>query len=241
MTRIALYCETPVLTKGLESVLRNLAGFELLPPAGTVGCLVEQIVREAPDVALIDLTAQVTFAVLSDLRRKSAAKIILWVNTTSTEMAVQAMELGVRGILRKTLPADLQVKCIERVQAGEFWFEKTLTDCAPCARRKPLTAREAQLVTLLAQGLKNKEIAAALYISDGTVKEHLSRLFQKLGVKDRFELALFGLKNLNSLQLGQDIEGAPPIPGPVPPFRSVVLERMEDSGPAPLPMVPTLR
>ena len=64
------------------------------------------------------------------------------------------------------------------------------------ARRYALTRREGQLVTLLSQGLKNKEITTALGISEGTVKVCLSRLFQKLGVKDRFELALYGLKNL---------------------------------------------
>ena len=111
------------------------------------------------------------------------------------------MGLGVRGILRKTLPTDLQVKCLQKVQAGELWFEKALTDSFLCARRVALTQREGQLVSLLSQGLKNKEIATTLMISEGTVKVYLSRLFQKVGVKDRFELALFGLKNLTTGQL----------------------------------------
>ena len=66
--------------------------------------------------------------------------------------------------------------------------------------RRPiaLTKREGQLVSLLSQGLKNKEIASMLLISEGTVKVYLSRLFQKVGVKDRFELALYGLKNLTT-------------------------------------------
>ena len=153
---------------------------------------------------------------------------------------MQAMELGVRGILRKTLPVDLQVRCIQRIVAGDFWYEKALTDCSPGARRKPLSAREAQLVTLLAQGLRNKEIAAALFVSDGTVKEYLTRLFQKLGVKDRFELALFGLKNLNSLQLGQDLRDAPEVPGPVPPFRSVLLEGSPEAAQVPLSLASTV-
>jgi DNA-binding CsgD family transcriptional regulator len=82
------------------------------------------------------------------------------------------------------------------VNDGELWFEKALTDSIMSARRYSLTRREGQLVSLLSQGLKNKEIATALNISEGTVKVYLSRLFQKLGVKDRFELALYGLKNL---------------------------------------------
>ena len=64
------------------------------------------------------------------------------------------------------------------------------------ARSYSLTPRQGQLVALLTQGLKNKEIASKLNISEGTVKVYMSRMFQKLGVKDRFELALYGLKNL---------------------------------------------
>ena len=130
-----------------------------------------------------------------------------------------------RGILRKTLPTELQVKCLQKVQAGELWFEKALTDSFLCARRVALTQREGQLVSLLSQGLKNKEIATTLMISEGTVKVYLSRLFQKVGVKDRFELALFGLKNLTTGQLpvgekGQRL-GASAMPG----LRSLVLDR----------------
>jgi DNA-binding CsgD family transcriptional regulator len=133
------------------------------------------------------------------------------------------MGLGVRGILRKTLPTDLQVKCLQKVQAGELWFEKALTDSFLCARRVALTQREGQLVSLLSQGLKNKEIATTLMISEGTVKVYLSRLFQKVGVKDRFELALFGLKNLSTGQLPSHEKGMRP--AAVPGLRSLVLDR----------------
>jgi len=145
----------------------------------------------------VDLTAGITFNVLSGLHEvASQAKIVLWVHTISTELALQAMSLGVRGILRKTLPTETLLRCLTRVNEGELWFEKALTDSIMSARRYSLTRREGQLVSLLSQGLKNKEIATALTISEGTVKVYLSRLFQKLGVKDRFELALYGLKNL---------------------------------------------
>jgi len=144
------------------------------------------------------LNVSVTFEVLSglnDLARET--KIVLWVHDISTELALQAMSLGIRGILRKTLPVETLCRCLNRVNDGELWFEKALTDSLMTARRYSLTRREGQLVALLSQGLKNKEIATALEISEGTVKVYLSRLFQKLGVKDRFELALYGLKNLS--------------------------------------------
>jgi DNA-binding NarL/FixJ family response regulator len=88
------------------------------------------------------------------------------------------------------------MRCLTRVLDGELWFEKALTDSLMSAQQFRLTRREGQLVSLVSQGMKNKEVATALNISEGTVKVYLSRLFQKLGVKDRFELALYGLKNL---------------------------------------------
>ena len=229
MTRVLLYSDEPILAKGLESVLRQIDGFELLPTSNTLASLMEQITQGAPDLVLMDLTAEITFAVLSDMKHAmNRSRIVLWVNSISTELAFQAMGLGVRGILRKTLPTELQVKCLQKVQSGELWFEKALTDSFLCARRVALTQREGQLVSLLSQGLKNKEIATTLMISEGTVKVYLSRLFQKVGVKDRFELALFGLKNLTTGQLpvgdkGQRL-GASAMPG----LRSLVLDRPQE-------------
>jgi DNA-binding NarL/FixJ family response regulator len=226
MTRVLLYSDEPILAKGLESVLRQIEGFELLPTSSSLSSLMEQITQGTPDLVLMDLTAEITFAVLSDMKHAmNRSRIVLWVNNISTELAFQAMGLGVRGILRKTLPTELQVKCLQKVQSGELWFEKALTDSFLCARRVALTQREGQLVSLLSQGLKNKEIATTLMISEGTVKVYLSRLFQKVGVKDRFELALFGLKNLTTGQLpvgekGQRL-GASSMPG----LRSLVLDR----------------
>jgi DNA-binding NarL/FixJ family response regulator len=238
MTRILLYSDEPVLSKGLESVLRQVEGFDLLPSCGTVAGLMEQMMIGAPDVVLMDLTAEVTFGVLSDMKHAMThTKIVLWVNTISTELAFQAMGLGVRGILRKTLPTDLQVKCLQKVHQDELWFEKALTDSFLCARRVALTQREGQLVSLLSQGLKNKEIAATLGISEGTVKVYFSRLFQKVGVKDRFELALYGLKNLNTGQLPVGEKGQCAVPGAMPSLPSLVLKRPPERA-EPLPLTP---
>src|SRR6185295_18228932 len=108
-------------------------GFELLPACTTVAGLLDQVSHGAPDLVLMDLTPEISFAVLSELKQAMlTCKMVLWVNNISTELAFQAMGLGVRGILRKTLPTDLQVKCLQKVQAGELWFEKALTDSFLC-------------------------------------------------------------------------------------------------------------
>jgi len=235
MARVALFTDEPVLAAGLTATLAAAPGLELVSvagdPARLPGCLDE--VR--PDILVIDLTPEISFGLLSQLHRQAPeCRLVLWTRTISMELAYQVMDLGVRGILKKTLPPELVVKCLTKVAEGELWFDKSLTASFLTARTVSLTNRESQLVTLLAQGLKNKEIAAALSISEGTVKVYLSRLFQKVGVKDRFELALYGLRNLQNLQN----LGAAPVeflpagePGRAParfqPLRSLVVERPE--------------
>jgi two-component system, NarL family, nitrate/nitrite response regulator NarL len=224
MTRIYLYSDQPILARGLEVLLATTGRFQLESVFSGIPELLVRLEADVPDILLLDLTPEVTFGVLSDIRRVvRECKLVLWVHTISTELAFQAMGLGVRGILRNTLPAELQVKCLQKVQEGELWFEKALTDTFLAAKRVFLSQREGQLVTLLSHGLKNKEIASTLLISEGTVKVYLSRLFQKVGVKDRFELALLGLKNLTAGQAQVSEKpgraGGPPIPN----LRSLVL------------------
>ncbi|HEX4136296.1 MAG TPA: response regulator transcription factor [Bryobacteraceae bacterium] len=197
MANVLLCTDEPILAEGLTRILDGSEALNLVSWCPGIDGLRSEMELHQPDLLLVDLTAGVTFGVLSGLHEvASRAKIVLWVHSISTELALQAMSLGVRGILRKTLPTETLIRCLTRVVDGELWFEKAMTDSIMSARRYSLTRREGQLVSLLSQGLKNKEIATALTISEGTVKVYLSRLFQKLGVKDRFELALYGLKNL---------------------------------------------
>jgi len=226
MTRLYLYCDQPILAKGVETILHETGQFELKGWYSGITELMEYLDTAPPGIVLLDLTPELTFGVLSDIQRAAGeSKLVLWVNAISTELAFQAMGLGVRGILRKTLPADLQVKCLAKVQQGELWFEKALTDSFMAARRVVLSQREGQLIALLTQGLKNKEIASLLRISEGTVKVYLSRLFQKVGVKDRLELALFGLKNLTAGQAQASAKPGPLHDAPIPNLRSLVLAR----------------
>jgi DNA-binding NarL/FixJ family response regulator len=197
MTRIFLYSCEPVLAQGLSSVLTRNSDFLLVGVSSSADNLAIAMATERPDILLLDLTADVSFELLRELKKRSdGCMILLWVNAISTELAFQAMGLGVRGIVRKTLPAETLLECFRKVNEGELWFEKTLTDSMLSARKVSLTRREGQLVTLLTQGLKNKEIATVLCVSENTIKVYLSRLFQKVGVKDRFELALYGLRNV---------------------------------------------
>jgi DNA-binding NarL/FixJ family response regulator len=227
MTRVLFYTNEPVLAHGVSEVISTAAGLEMRHVCTSISQ-----VRECAadtDVLVMDVTSEVTFAVLSELQSAAPeCKIVLWVNTISTELAYQVMGLGIRGILRRTLGPELIVKCIHRLHQGELWFEKALTDRFFSSTRIPLTKREGQLVVLLSQGMKNKEIAAKLMITEGTVKVYLSKLFHKVGVKDRFGLALYGLKNLSREQ-GQRADHSH-LTG----LRSLVLDRLPQVSPGPM-------
>ncbi len=233
MARVLLFTDEPVLARGFSAVVSSVPGFEAASVCQTTAELAEAAPRLRPDVLLIDLTPDVTFGILTQLQRElPSCRIVLWVRTISTELAYQAMEVGVRGVLRKTLPPELLLKCLTKVCEGELWFDKSLTASFLSAKMVALTKRESQLVALLSQGLKNKEIASTLQISEGTVKVYLSRLFQKVGVKDRFELALYGLRNLQNMaanstpdQAQTQIAARPRTPGHAQWLRSLVMDK----------------
>jgi DNA-binding NarL/FixJ family response regulator len=143
------------------------------------------------------MTPEVDLGLLTELRRLSSkTSYVLWGDEVSPDTAYQALECGIRGVLRRTLGPELLIKCIQRVAEGELWFEKSLMTAFLNGRSVRLTRRESQLMKLLSQGLKNKEIASALSITEGTVKVYLSKLYVKVGARDRFELALFGLRTI---------------------------------------------
>jgi DNA-binding NarL/FixJ family response regulator len=234
MASLLLCTDEAILAEGLNRVLSAAGGLDLVAWCPRVESLRELLEQHHPDLLLVDLTSEVTFAVLSSLHEIACeARIVLWVHSISTELAMQAMSLGVRGILRKTLPVETLIRCLQRVNEGELWFEKALTDSLMTARRYTLTRREGQLVTLLTQGLKNKEIATELHISEGTVKVYMSRLFQKLDVKDRFELALYGLRNLaHGVSHSEHGADAPKPVAPIrQPPRSFFVERLTPEAP----------
>jgi DNA-binding NarL/FixJ family response regulator len=159
--------------------------------------LIAEIQKENPDVVLIETTPDFDWLTLCELKRMCPdTKVVLWVQSISVELAHSTKALGVRGILRKDSPTELLVRCLRNVSEGEVWFEKALLDSLLWGKTVRLSPREGQLLRLVSQGLSNKEVAFRLGIAEGTVKVYFSKLFRKVGVSDRYELALYGLRNL---------------------------------------------
>ena len=110
--------------------------------------------------------------------------------------ALRFLQAGARGILRKTAGVGSVVSCLRTVAAGRSWMEDCVfRDTARPERysRSELTSREQQVLELVEQGFKNKEMAEKMFISEQTVKNHLHNIFDKLGVSDRLELALYAI------------------------------------------------
>ena len=119
MSNVLLCANEPILAEGLRRILENVPGLELAGCCPRLEDLREQVETIQPDILLVDLTADVTFSVLSGLREAvSTSRIVLWVHAISTELALQSMSLGVRGILRRTLPVETLVRCLQRVEEG---------------------------------------------------------------------------------------------------------------------------
>jgi two-component system, NarL family, nitrate/nitrite response regulator NarL len=114
--------------------------------------------------------------------------------------------LGARGVARKTLPVAALLDCLRAVAKGDIWMENSVSDQMVGflnRRNAPkLTPREREIVRCLCQGMRNKEIAQSLTITPGTVKVPLMHIFEKTGVKDRFELAAHGRRMLGLEEAG---------------------------------------
>jgi two-component system, NarL family, nitrate/nitrite response regulator NarL len=166
--------------------------------------------RELPsDIVLVDQSAGLRTALqfVSDLRQISPrSNAILWVHEQSEIDGFRAIQMGVRAVLRKTVALDTLLECVRTVAAGNIWMEQSAdSDQQSSLRPAPkLTPREREIASCVCKGMRNREIAERLTITPGTVKVHLMHIFEKTGVKDRFELAIHGrrLMGLDAVEVG---------------------------------------
>jgi DNA-binding NarL/FixJ family response regulator len=204
MIQLGLLSEQPLVMEGLRALGALLGEASIACVCRSTEELRAAISNgQRPNIVLVDLNPQADLSELADLcERARPGKVLLVARRISPELAYQAREFGVAAVLSSCSPLEELADAIRRVEKGEIILDDVLNDGLQDARTVRLTPREGQLVSLLAQGLKNKEIANTLGISEGTVKVYLSKLFQKVGAKDRFELALFGLKNISNANYG---------------------------------------
>lgn len=215
MNKILIVTDDWVVVNALAAALEETADLRLAGSCVEFGSVAQACSDVEPDVVLCDMNLGLSLSEVAEIcRANPACGVCLWARHIPSELAYQAMTAGIRGILRRPVPVSELLKCLRTLCRDEVWFEEQLMAgffSRPAVR---LTRRESELVNLLAQGMKNKEIAYTLSLSEGTVKVYLSRLFEKLHVKDRLDLALYGIRNLTANQDGDTHVGGPQ---PMPP------------------------
>jgi DNA-binding NarL/FixJ family response regulator len=200
--RVLLCSQQPFVVRGFVAVLRSRPEFKLVACCESLSAAGDRLKSTGPAIVLLHMTARLDLSELRALKSAdSRAQIVLWGDGLAGEFAFQAMQLGVRGILPGTATIDCVLGSLQNIQRGVLCFEKDLVDSVLLQKRVTLTERQGQIVSLVAQGFKNKEIAWSLGITEGTVKVYLFKLFKKLGVSDRLDMALYGQRNLFGGQL----------------------------------------
>jgi two-component system, NarL family, nitrate/nitrite response regulator NarL len=196
MIGVVIVSRHPVLCEGLRVMIGSS---EKIAIAGVVSSFDDSLVAESASngaVVLADFDKSTSLKTLQGLCGRTGYRVCLLVHELAPEFLFQLREIGVAGIISMRRTQAELVHAVTVVGYGQLHFDPWFSNERLQAETVHLSPREGQLVELLTRGLKNKEIATELGITEGTVKVYLSKLFQKVGAKDRFELALSGLKNL---------------------------------------------
>ena len=212
--RVAIADDHPVFRDGLFEVLQLEEGFEMIGKASSGEEVLKLVASQRPQILLLDLCmpGMDGLATLRRLRELgSDTKVIVLTASEERAHLVEARQLGASGIVLKHDQTSVLIKSIRRVHAGEIWLHSTTTQSVMQRSEPPpplppsvefpkpkphLTRKETEVVRMVTQGLRNREIASRMFISEQTVKNHLRAIFEKLNVGDRLELALYAIHNI---------------------------------------------
>lgn len=210
--RILIVNDQLVVRDGLRMLIENHPGTKVVAMASTRSEALEIIEREPCDLIILDLElgGYNASSFIPQLREAAKnARVLVLTGSKDSETHQKAAQLGAMGVVLKEDAADQLIKAIEKVYRGEAWLDRVTLGTLlwnlsnqdkdsldPRARKiSTLTDRERQVITLIAEGLKNRQIAERLFISPTTVTHHLSSIYSKLGVSDRLELVIYAFAN----------------------------------------------
>jgi len=204
-TRSIAICDTqPVTSEGVRNLLRGVPDLKFLAAPESLAQATEVVRKQHPNVLILDkgFGIQAILDWLTEIHAGDENKVqtgmVVWGVSVTEAEALRFLQAGARGILRKSAGIQAIVACLRTVAAGRSWMEDCVFRDSTRSDRYPhseLTAREQQVLELVEQGFKNKEIANELGIRPGTVKIHLKHIFEKTGVRGRYGLALNGLRD----------------------------------------------
>jgi two-component system, NarL family, nitrate/nitrite response regulator NarL len=211
--RILMIDDHAMLRAGLRMIIESHIGMVVVGEAENRRESLAAIAHETPDIILLDLDLgdENGLDLLPELITAAPdARIILLTGLRDPEMQRRAILLGAMGLVTKQKAADTVIRAIEKVYAGEVWLDRAMIasilndrvnpNIAPeqnveAPRIAKLTEREREVIRLIGEGIKNRQIAERMYISEATVRHHLTSVFAKLGVTDRFELVIYAFQH----------------------------------------------
>ena len=199
-----------LMREALVCLLQSVQGIEVVGEAESASGLTDVIEARLPDVVLvaIDGTGDLESGLLEELPHVTErARTLVLSADPDPGLHARAIELGAMGLVMKTQSAQVLVKAVQKVHAGEFWLDRAqMAGVVKClTRRRPepepeasriasLTTRERQIVQLVSEGLRNKDIGERLFISESTARNHLTSILDKLELTDRFQLAVYAFR-----------------------------------------------
>jgi two-component system nitrate/nitrite response regulator NarL len=199
--KTVVVCDTqPITAEGLRTLLATAGDLEFLASLNSLEAATQLMTARPPDVVIVDkgFGMRVVLDWIHDLRLSDGAPAVtVWGVSMTEAEALRLLQAGAKGIVRKTADLESILSCLRTVASGRSWMEDCVfRDSARQERypRSELTPREHQVLEMVEQGFKNKEIALELGIRPGTVKIHLKHIFEKTGVRGRYGLAISGLK-----------------------------------------------
>ena len=207
--RIGIPDDHPLFRDGLRRLLEARSDFKVVGAAGSGSEAVQLVADLSPDVLLLDLSmpdmSGIDVLRVLDLPR-SNVRVVLLTASADSEQILEALRLGARGVVLKESATTMLYKCIDVVMEGKYWLGHDHMPTLVSAFRQAsgteapspadtLTTSEMRIITVVVEGATNRDVAAQLGLSEQTVKNHLRHIFDKLGVSNRLELALFAIHN----------------------------------------------
>lgn len=198
VVRVLIADDERLVREGIAALLALQPGIEVLGIAESGSEAVELTAALAPDVVLMDVRMAGMDGVEAAARLRGRAKVLMLTTFDDDEYIVRALHAGASGYLLKDLPAAELARAVRLAHAGVDQYSAAVSGrlAAMVRARVPnptieLTDRETEVLRLLAGGAANREIARSLYLSEGTVKNHVSNILSRLGVRDRTQAAIY--------------------------------------------------
>jgi DNA-binding NarL/FixJ family response regulator len=222
--RVLLADSQAIYRVGMRKVFALERGIRVVAQTESLDTVYAALERYATDVVLLEarLLGGSYDAITEFMRRAPETKLIVQVAETDEANMVKLYRMGVRGVVPRSITPDMLIKCVRKVAAGETWIDNQsvswvidayrahATHPAGLKTQPKFSEKELSIIACITRGMRNKEIAHEIGTSEQVIKNYLRKIYEKLGVSDRLELALYSLQHqvLKQAQASADADNA---------------------------------